>query len=648
MSKWWSRGRRPVKQRVPRRAMVEPLEDRLLMAVFTVVNTADSGVGSLRSALDLSNSTPGIDTIAFNISAADKTIHIASQLPGVYDAAIVDGTTQPGYAGRPLVRVDGAGTDGNTDGFKLFGNSTLKGLSVTGFGGQGVTTIPRAGYNGNTISNNWIGLDLSGNAAGNKVHGIGVYTSGNTVNNNIVSSNAGNGIFVLGNVFGVGLGANLIKGNWVGVDPTGKAARGNGSDGIALQESPNNSVINNVSDASGHDGILLTGAGTSNNIVKGNIVGLDGSGANAIGNNWYGIEVSGPSNTIGGTAAGDRNIFSASGFAGIVLYTPNCHDNTFQGNYVGTDITGTLARGNVQQGIAVTQQGSPAGGANVIGGAGAGNLVAGNVGLGIGVFPGIGENISGNVLGKDVNGRALANGGGDLFVSSDSKNIHVGANNGPLPGGTVVVPAPVLQSAVSRRIQGQTAYDIPLPLTGATGIECRALSGGVTVVLTFDRPIATASAAIAAGNATLLGAATPSGNAVFVNLGSVGNAQSITVSLTGVTAVGGSTAGNASLTLRTLEGDVTGNGIVSGADVNFVKINVGVPVDATNFRSDVSANGVLSGADVNFVKINVGASVAAAASAPVVAPAVVLSFESVTPTYSTSIKDFLKSSAVVF
>src|SRR5207245_1858083 len=99
-----------------------------------------------------------------------KTIRVVSELPGVYDAALVDGTTQPGYAGKPLVRVDGAWA-GGVDGIKLYGGCILKGLSVTGFGGQGVTTVPHNGT-GNVISYNWIGLDQNGNAAGNGLHGV--------------------------------------------------------------------------------------------------------------------------------------------------------------------------------------------------------------------------------------------------------------------------------------------------------------------------------------------------------------------------------------------------------------------------------------------------------------------------------------------
>src|SRR2546423_6280514 len=133
------------KESALRCATVEPLEERRLLAVFTVTSTADAGTGSLRWAMDQSNATAGFDTIAFNIAGAEKTIHVTSELFGFYDAALVDGTTQPGYAGKPLVRVAGSWAAGAIDGIKLYGGCTPKGLSVTGFGSQGGTTVPPDG-----------------------------------------------------------------------------------------------------------------------------------------------------------------------------------------------------------------------------------------------------------------------------------------------------------------------------------------------------------------------------------------------------------------------------------------------------------------------------------------------------------------------
>src|SRR5262245_26474094 len=76
---------------------------------FTVINTNDSGVGSLRQAITDANNTAGADAIDFNISGAGvHTITPASQLPFITGQVTIDGTTQPGYAGKPLIEISGA------------------------------------------------------------------------------------------------------------------------------------------------------------------------------------------------------------------------------------------------------------------------------------------------------------------------------------------------------------------------------------------------------------------------------------------------------------------------------------------------------------------------------------------------------------
>jgi len=71
--------------------------------VMVVTNTADGGVGSLRDAIDCANSTPGTDTISFNIPAAGvQTISPASALPTITDPVIIDGYTQSGASANTL------------------------------------------------------------------------------------------------------------------------------------------------------------------------------------------------------------------------------------------------------------------------------------------------------------------------------------------------------------------------------------------------------------------------------------------------------------------------------------------------------------------------------------------------------------------
>jgi hypothetical protein len=97
------------------RPRVEVLEDRTVPAVFTVTNTADTGVGSLRQAILDANATAGADSINFAIPDALKsaggwwTIQPLSALPAVADSATIDGWSQPGAGAglAPRVLIDG-------------------------------------------------------------------------------------------------------------------------------------------------------------------------------------------------------------------------------------------------------------------------------------------------------------------------------------------------------------------------------------------------------------------------------------------------------------------------------------------------------------------------------------------------------------
>jgi hypothetical protein len=638
---------------------VEPLEDRLLMAVFTVTNTNDSGAGSLRAALQQSDATPGIDTIAFNIASADKIIHASAGFD-CWNAVIIDGTTQPGYAGKPQVRIDGTGTAPGTDGFRLGGGCTLKGLSITGFGGEGIGLATGTGAGGNAVQANWIGVALNGSAAPNAGQGIGVYTPGNLIggpnkgDGNLISANAGYAVWIMGGIFGNDAPSNVVQNNLIGTTADGLGSLGT-YNGIGIQNSPNNQLLGNViagakeiQPDSGGDGILLSGAKTTGTIIKANYIGTDITGTHALPNQQYGIEVQTSNNVIGGTSPADRNIISGNVKAGVIFYQANAAGNLVQGNYIGTDVTGTKALGNGQQGVAFAEWA----GSNTIGGtsSGAGNTIASNGDVGIAMFPGNGEIIQGNRIGIGVGGQALGNssfgivaynstgtviggataaagnviaynakqGIGPVDAGADKGNNTLFGNLGDPVGNPPPPPpaAPVLQSAASRKAHGGTNFDIALPLSGTAGVECRLVSGGMTIVFTFDKAIASASAAVSGGSATVLGAATPgAGNTLSVNLTSIANAQTITLSLSNIIASDGGTLASAAVSCRVLQGDVNGNGTVSAADVAMTKANVGQSVSASNFRTDINENGLISAADVNLVKAYAGTVAAAVVAA---------------------------------
>jgi len=179
---------------------------------------------------------------------------------------------------------------------------------------------------------------------------------------------------------------------------------------------------------------------------------------------------------------------------------------------------------------------------------------------------------------------------------------------------SALAAAPAVTSAATRKAHGGINYDLGMPLSGTSGIEPREISAGITVVLNFDQAVSAGSASISAGTATVSGAPTFSNGSMLINLTGVANAQSVTVSYTGVTAPGNGTAASGTFTFRTLLCDVNGSGNVTVSDVNMVKYYTGQAVDGFTYRSDVNGSGNITVSDVNLVKYSVGTSVTGGAA----------------------------------
>ncbi len=92
------------------RPRVEWMEERTLLSTFLVGNTDDSGPGSLRQAILDSNAAVGAtNTIDFDIAGSGvQTIFPLSSLPAIVNPVLIDGFSQPGYAGTPLIEIDGS------------------------------------------------------------------------------------------------------------------------------------------------------------------------------------------------------------------------------------------------------------------------------------------------------------------------------------------------------------------------------------------------------------------------------------------------------------------------------------------------------------------------------------------------------------
>src|SRR5207302_675885 len=141
--------------------------------------------------------------------------------------------------------------------------------------------------------------------------------------------------------FTYGKGGDKIAGNWIGVDKTGAAAAPNNGNGIIVQ-APNNVIggtgaaDRNVISGNVSAGVLFYLPAGSNNQVLGNYIGTDCTGAKAI-HNHNGVQINGAANvTVGGTAAGSRNVISGNEHDGVLMITGGTKNNTVQGNFIGT------------------------------------------------------------------------------------------------------------------------------------------------------------------------------------------------------------------------------------------------------------------------------------------------------------------------
>lgn len=324
-------------------------------AVFVVTSTADTGDSApgngicaasggactLRAAIQEANALPGADTIQFAIGSGVQTITLGSTMTTVSQPVTIDGWTQPGYAGSPLIVINGNGKAG--PGLLITGGSTtVRGLVITRVSGDGMEL--RTG-GGNVIEGNFIGMAADGvTPAANTGHGIVVSSSpnnrigGTTIpQRNLISKNTakgGGGGIVLN-----GAGGNTIQGNFIGTDITGTVEHPNEARGIAVIGSSNNMIggpqagAGNLIAGNRATGVRMLG-GSNNNTVQGNFLGTnrtvtafipndrgvqirDGEGNKVLGNvimgNTYdGVLIWGGTNTLI-----EGNIIAYNGFGPI-------------------------------------------------------------------------------------------------------------------------------------------------------------------------------------------------------------------------------------------------------------------------------------------------------------------------------------------
>jgi hypothetical protein len=176
------------------------------------------------------------------------------------------------------------------------------------------------------------------------------------------------------------------------------------------------------------------------------------------------------------------------------------------------------------------------------------------------------------------------------------------------------IPPLQLSSAVSRKTHGAAGtFDVPLPLTGAPGIECRESAGNHTLVFSFTNAVVSGNASVTSGAGSVTGSPTFAGKTMSVNLTGVNNAQQITVKLSGVTDAVAQVLPDKTVNMIVLAGDTTGNKAVNSSDIAQTKAQSGAPVNGVvsggNFREDVTVSGEINSSDISLVKSRSGTAV---------------------------------------
>ncbi|MEM7474160.1 MAG: dockerin type I domain-containing protein [Planctomycetota bacterium] len=457
------------------RPRLEPLEDRRLLATFTVNDTGDepdsnlddniceasAGRCTLRAAIMNAEKDAAPDTIEFLIGGS----HIAG-VPSIATSGFsilngpirILGNSQPG---SQRIELAGPGSVGN--GIRLAASvvgdssgSEIRGLVINGF-----ETAIQALTDNTKIAGNWIGTDVTGqNVVGNTwgitANGEGAEIGGVTEADRNVVVGSQRAAIAVGN-------KAIVQNNRVGTNPEGTLALGNSGDGIIVSGTEilvGGGDLGNLIAASGGNGIVIPGQfSNAQNEIFSNLLGVDinGQATAGFGNAGHGIFVGGADNNfIGGVnqsntilSSGGSGIFllqgssennitanhiGLSGEHGIHITGNASVDNILRANRIGTDATGEVAMPNEGNGVFLENVPNTL----IEGGLDGSNVIASNRGHGIEILDGFAfadraPVISGALIGVSPTGAALPNLGSGILIqqnqTSRGTNVTVGPGN---------------------------------------------------------------------------------------------------------------------------------------------------------------------------------------------------------------------------
>ena len=412
---------------------------------FVVTTTADSGAGSLRQAITSADASGG-GSITFAIPGISvHTIEPSSPLPVITAPVTIDGTSQPGYSGTPLIELNGGTIPLGADGLQAVGASlTVKGLDVDDFKNFGIDLENALG---SVIQACYIGVDPTGSMeATNRSYGINISGS-NDVTIGGASAAAGN--LISGNSEGVRV-ANasndcLIQNNLIGTDASGTEPVPN-SVGVEFSDAARIKILGNlISGNTGNGVYTYNGADSAEALIQNSLIGTDKNGIGSL-PNGLGIALSRES-TRGAQILG--NVISANQGQGIVLDGQTTTGTVIQGNLIGVAKDGVHALGNSDESIEMNEDLGTKSGASdaLIGGTGVGqgNIIAYNAR----VFTNGGINVDSASTGIAITEGNSIYGNFGVGIDLGGNGVTTNSPGGPHTGPNNLQNFPVLTSALA-------------------------------------------------------------------------------------------------------------------------------------------------------------------------------------------------------
>jgi len=430
-------------------------------STYTVTTELDSGVGSLRWAIDSANKHKGPDEIRFGDAMTGEVIRPLTPLPPITDRYTTIVGDNDGIVG-PDVTLDGVPL---SDLFADYGlrlsadHCTVSGMCIVRFPLCGIQ-LRNASHCG--IVGCLLGLNRAGVRDGpGGVHYANMHW-GDVMLEGADDNWIGGPSFFDRNVMGAGDSArlwiggvtirdgdrNLILNNCIGVTKDGNGALGKGHIGVFINPENDATADGNWigGAASWNGGNLIGGARTgislnhnaTNTWIEGNRFGLgaDGDTVIPIGDHCIAVDSGGTGTHIGGAGLGTTNVFAGDAENGVYLSSDAGTNVTIQGNYFGSNAAGTALRAlgtgvrtYAGEGTRLRIGGTTASVGNVF----APNGSAG--GVGVRVYGSGAATISHNTFGRLPNGSAATSLLAAIHVQGSSPTITNNAiANGLLAG----------------------------------------------------------------------------------------------------------------------------------------------------------------------------------------------------------------------